>query len=60
MPWGEVTSTLCPDNEVDRATDIKRIRWGQADIIALSATALSSEHVRIYPPTETLSRLIAR
>jgi NAD(P)-dependent dehydrogenase (short-subunit alcohol dehydrogenase family) len=36
---------LCPDNEVDRATDIKRIRWGQADIIE-NRPALSRWHPR--------------
>ena len=36
---------LCPDNEVDRRTDIKRIRWGQADIIE-NRPALSRWHPR--------------
>ena len=36
---------LCPDNEVDRGTDIKRIRWGQADIIE-NRPALSRWHPR--------------
>jgi NAD(P)-dependent dehydrogenase (short-subunit alcohol dehydrogenase family) len=36
---------LCPDNEVDRATDVKRIRWGQADIIE-NRPALSRWHPR--------------
>lgn len=36
---------LCPDNEIDRATDIKRIRWGQADIIE-NRPALSRWHPR--------------
>jgi NAD(P)-dependent dehydrogenase (short-subunit alcohol dehydrogenase family) len=36
---------LCPDNEVDRATDIKRIRWGQADIIE-NRPGLSRWHPR--------------
>jgi NAD(P)-dependent dehydrogenase (short-subunit alcohol dehydrogenase family) len=36
---------LCPDNEVDRRTDIKRIRWGQADIIENRPT-LSRWHPR--------------
>lgn len=34
---------LCPDNEVDRATDLKRIRWGQDDIIK-NRPALSRWH----------------
>ena len=34
---------LCPDNEVDHGTDIKRIRWGQADIIE-NRPALSRWH----------------
>jgi NAD(P)-dependent dehydrogenase (short-subunit alcohol dehydrogenase family) len=36
---------LCPDNEVDRTADIKRIRWGQADIIE-NRPALSRWHPR--------------
>jgi NAD(P)-dependent dehydrogenase (short-subunit alcohol dehydrogenase family) len=36
---------LCPDNEVDRRTDIKRIRWGQGDIIE-NRPALSRWHPR--------------
>jgi NAD(P)-dependent dehydrogenase (short-subunit alcohol dehydrogenase family) len=36
---------LCPDNDVDRGTDIKRIRWGQADIIE-NRPALSRWHPR--------------
>jgi NAD(P)-dependent dehydrogenase (short-subunit alcohol dehydrogenase family) len=36
---------LCPDNEVDRRTDIKRIRWGQADIVE-NRPALSRWHPR--------------
>jgi NAD(P)-dependent dehydrogenase (short-subunit alcohol dehydrogenase family) len=36
---------LCPDNEVDRRTDIKRIRWGQGDIVE-NRPALSRWHPR--------------
>jgi NAD(P)-dependent dehydrogenase (short-subunit alcohol dehydrogenase family) len=36
---------LCPDNEVDHDTDIKRIRWGQDDIIE-NRPALSRWHPR--------------
>jgi len=36
---------LCPDNEVDRRIDIKRIRWAQADIIE-NRPALSRWHPR--------------
>ncbi len=34
---------LCPDNEVDRATDIKRMTWGMGDIIE-NRPALSRWH----------------
>ena len=34
---------LCPDNEVDRATDLKRMRWGTSDIIE-NRPALSRWH----------------
>ena len=34
---------LCPDNDVDRATDVKRIRWGAGDI-AENRPALSRWH----------------
>ena len=34
---------LCPDNDVDRATDIKRMRWGIGDIID-NRPALSRWH----------------
>lgn len=34
---------LCPDNEVDRATDIKRMRWGFGDILE-NRPALSRWH----------------
>ncbi|MFT0858771.1 SDR family NAD(P)-dependent oxidoreductase [Ancylobacter sp. G4_0304] len=34
---------LCPDNEVDRATDLKRMRWAAADIVE-NRPALSRWH----------------
>ena len=34
---------LCPDNEVDRATDIRRMRWSMGDIIE-NRPALSRWH----------------
>jgi NAD(P)-dependent dehydrogenase (short-subunit alcohol dehydrogenase family) len=34
---------LCPDNEVDRATDLKRMRWGFGDILE-NRPALSRWH----------------
>jgi NAD(P)-dependent dehydrogenase (short-subunit alcohol dehydrogenase family) len=34
---------LCPDNEVDRETDLKRIRWGSGDILE-NRPALSRWH----------------
>ena len=34
---------LCPDNEVDRATDLKRIRWAAGDIVE-NRPALSRWH----------------
>ncbi len=34
---------LCPDNDVDRATDEKRMRWAMDDIIA-NRPALSRWH----------------
>lgn len=45
--WGGLEQNdfyiLCPDNEVDRETDLKRIRWGQDDIIK-NRPALSRWH----------------
>ena len=34
---------LCPDNEVDRATDLKRIRWAAGDMLE-NRPALSRWH----------------
>ena len=34
---------LCPDNEVDRATDLKRIRWAAGDLLE-NRPALSRWH----------------
>ncbi len=34
---------LCPDNEVDRTTDLKRMRWGSGDIVE-NRPALSRWH----------------
>ena len=34
---------LCPDNEVDRMTDLKRMRWGAGEIVD-SCPGLSRWH----------------